>query len=258
MGYNKIIVSGNTLELYEYEKNIHAYQRIRTRSKNDVSDKVLDVSGADSFSERQLGKRRDNARRSQSAFARLVRANLDGVVSPVLFTFTYKENQTDLKQGYRDFRSYVQALRYRYGKAFKYIVVPEFQERGAVHFHAFFWSLPSELVFRERTARTFAQLWGLGFVDVYQTDGNEKLSTYLAKYMTKAYLDPRLKSQKAYVASRNCLRPRILSNFAPVWPVLEDYELSPGDCLQEKHYMTQWLGRGKYRRYQLKQKIKWI
>lgn len=240
------------MEIYEYEKDISLYQRPRRRAKSDVPDPVLAPDGGDPLSERQLGKRRDNARRAQLAFSRFVRSNIDGVVSPILLTLTYAENQENLRIAYGDFRSFSQALRYRFGKGFRYICVPEFQKRGAVHFHALIWGLPESVLLQERNTREIALLWGLGFVYIKPTDGSEKLSTYLAKYMTKAYLDPRLAHCKAYVGSRNCARPKVMSNFSPIWPVLEDYEISTKPCLQEKHYMTQWLGRGKYRRYQLR------
>jgi len=253
MGYNKIIVSGPLIETYEYEKNIHPYIRPRTRASSDVSSEVLDSDRANPLSERVLGKRRDNAKRAQNDFGRLVRANLDGVVRPLLLTITYAQNQEDLAAAFGDFTAFIEALRYRYGKGFKYIAVPEFQKRGAVHFHALFWGLSEALLFRERKTRELAQAWGRGFIYIKPTDGNEKLSWYLAKYMSKAYLDPRLAGCKAYVASRNVSRPRVMSGISPLWPLLDDLGLSPSNMLHEKRFMTYWLGRAVYRRYQLKQ-----
>jgi len=252
MGYNKVVVSGTMLETYEYEKNIHQYQRPRIKSKADVPNTLLATDGTNPFSTEALGKRRDNARRAQQSFSRLVRSNIDGLVPPLLITLTYKENEDDLGRAYRDFTACIQAMRYRYGKVFRYVAVPEFQSRGAVHFHALFWGLPEGLLFRERQTRELATIWSLGFVYLKPTDGSELLSWYLSKYMAKAYLDPRLGGYKAFVASRNVVRPREMKNIAPLWPVLEDYGISTAECLHEKQYMTQWLGRGKYRRYQLK------
>jgi len=252
MGYNKIIVSGDSVEVYEYEKNIHDFIKPRApRSRKSRNDgEVLSLGGQNPFQGRELGKRRDNAKRSRMAFARLVRANLDRNDPPILFTLTYAENETDLAKGYRDFSSFVQALRYRFQKAFRYVCVPEFQKRGAVHFHALVWGLPSALVLSERDTRFFANLWGKGFIFLKTTDGDEKLAFYLAKYMTKAYLDPRLKNQKAYVASRNVKRPVLHANIAPIWPIMDDLGLSTSVPLHEKNYMTQWLGKGRYRVYQ--------
>jgi len=251
VGYNKIVISGDTFELYEYEKNLPPYQRIRRATKVDTGRSVLGAGGGDVLSERELGKRKDNARRAKLAFERLVRSNLGGADVPAFVTLTYKENKRELGDAYGDFTSFVQALRYRFGQGFRYICVPEFQKRGAVHFHALVWGLPSELVSRERDTRFFASIWGLGFVDFYLTDGHEKISYYLAKYMSKAYVDSRLRGCKAFVASRNCLRPQTFSNLAPLWPVFDDYKLSTEAPVQERNFMTQWFGKGRYRLYKL-------
>lgn len=253
MGFNKIVVSGDIFELYEYDRDISQFKRNGGVRKGRSPQPVLSSSGEDSLSARRLGKRRDNAGRARMAFARLVRANLGGPVNPALFTLTYKENERDLRKAYGDFTSFVQALRYRFGASFRYVCVPEFQKRGAVHFHALFWGLPSEVVLQERRTRLFASLWGKGFLYIEpETYGLDKLVGYLAKYMTKAYVDPRLAGCKAYVASRNVLRPKVYSDVSPLWPVLDDYGLSTADLLKKKEYMTQWFGKGRYSLYQLK------
>lgn len=254
MGYNKIIISGDSVELYQYEKNISLYRSVGKRVKDRSTISLLSPDRKDAFSDRELGKRRDNAKRARMAFSRLVRSNLGGLDRPLLFTLTYQENETDLGRAYKDFTSFIQALRFRFGKSFKYIAVPEFQKRGAVHFHALFWGLSEELVFSERKTRFFAGLWARGFLYIKETDGNEKLSFYLAKYMSKSYVDPRLKGFKAYVASRNCSRPSIIAGISPVWPILDDLGLSPDTLLQSKEYMTQWLGRGRYKLFKLNPK----
>jgi len=238
MAYNKFVISGDQVELYEYEKNLSIFRKVRVYNANRNVGSLLGVGGENTFSERELGKRRDNAFRSRGSFRRLVRSNLDGFNKPVLVTITYAENQTDLRRGYFDFTSFVQSLRYHIGKEFKYIAVPEFQERGAVHFHALMWGISEKLVLSERQTRFFAKLWGKGFIYLTQTDGNERLSSYLAKYMTKAYLDPRLRSCKAYVASRNILRPRVLSGVSPIWPVFEDLGLSTFSLLHSREYVV--------------------
>jgi len=251
MGYNKVVLSGDTLEIYQYEKNLSLYRREKRSTKGRVTNQMLASSGEDVLFQRQLGKRRDNARRAKVAFARLVRANLGGDDRPILITLTYAQNQTDIRSAYGDFTSFIQALRFRFGKGFKYIATPEFQKRGAVHFHALVWGLPKTLVLREREDRVIAGLWARGFVSVDNTDGNEKLSYYLAKYMVKAYTDSRLIGQKAYIASRNVSRPVQYLDISPLWPLLEQFELSPSKLLRESEYMTQWLGKGRYKSYKL-------
>jgi hypothetical protein len=85
------------------------------------------------------------------------------------------------------------------------------------------------------------------------TDGNERLSSYLAKYMAKSFIDHRLMNQKAYVCSRNLKRPQIhggLSNFA-MSVILDDYEVDPDAPETDKSYDTHWLGTARHRIYKL-------
>ena len=250
MGYNKIISYGNTVEIYEYEKDIITLKRSKRPRKDYSHDEDLGARGKDTLSQRQLGKRQDNARRASMAFRRLVACNLGGSSRPLLVTLTYGENFTDLAGAYRHFSSCIQSLRHKYGKDFKYVCVPEFQQRGAVHFHALFWELPEEVFLSQREDRTIDRLWGHGYVFMKQTDGDEKLSFYLSKYMAKAFTDPRLKNQKCYVASRNILRPVVKAGFSPLWPILDDYNIME-EAVVDKTYNTKWLGKGRHRIYKL-------
>ena len=252
MGYNKFISYGNNLEVYEYEKNIYVLRGAVKRPEKPVYNPDMGADGANPLPERKLGKRQDNARRASMVFRRLVSSNLSRVEFPLLITITYADNQTDIRQGYKDFTSFIQALRYKFGKNFRYISVPEFQKRGAVHFHALFWGLPFELFLSERKTRFLASLWGKGFVYMKETDGNEKLSFYLAKYMAKAFMDDRLKNQKAYVASRNCLRPYIVGGIENISWLIDDYIGTDIVAeIKEKRFMTEWLGECRFRHFRL-------
>ena len=253
MGYNKFIKSGNTLEIYSYERSIEIREGQRRGHKGRNGLSGVASGGGDTLSPQEFeGKRKDNASRASMAFRRLILSNLGGSELPILITCTYKENQTDIKQGYADFTAFVQALRYKYGPLFRYIAVPEFQRRGAVHFHSLFWGLPETTVETERHTRLVAGLWGHGFVYVKMTDGNEKLSSYLAKYMAKSFIDYRLKNQKAYTCSRNLLRPQIvggMNNFT-LDAIVQEMGVT-GQPNVDKTYDTRWLGKAHYRVFTL-------
>jgi len=280
MGYNKFIKSGNTLEIFTYERSPQIYEGPRRRHSrrnglSGVADGRSDplprrrhsrrngLSGvadgrSDPLSHQEYeGKRKDNASRASMAFRRLILSNLGGTELPVLLTCTYAENQTDIKQGYKDFCSFIQALRHKFGKVFRYIAVPEFQRRGAVHFHALFWGLPQAAIETERHTRLVAGMWGHGFVYMKETDGNDRLSSYLAKYMAKSFIDYRLKNQKAYTCSRNLLRPQIvggMNNFT-LDAVVEEMGVT-GQPKVDKTYDTHWLGKAHYRVYNLEENDK--
>jgi len=195
--------------------------------------------------EEKFEKRKDNVSQTQNNFRRLVAANL--TENPLLISLTYEQNMQDITKGYKNYKSFIQAIRYRFGKGTKYIAVPEFQKRGAVHFHVLFWGLPKKTSAEEKRTRTIANIWGHGFVDVIETDGHGKLSSYLAKYMAKAFVDKRLRNQKAYVASRNVLRPVTKSIISPVPYEPEDCEL-----VSDKTYTTQRMGQCRYRLFKFK------
>jgi len=256
MGYNKFIKSGNNVEIYEYEKDILVFYGVKNHKFNDDEKKEVDKEA--DLDEVAVGKRMDNVRKASMDFRRLVSSNLDDKVFPLLATATYKENMTDLKRAYYDHKLFVQTLKYTYGKDFKYICVSEFQKRGAVHFHSLFWGLPSEILllerqrgYRQNFSPTLSKIWGHGFVFLKETDGNDKLSSYLAKYMAKAFTDPRLKNQKAYASSRNVKRPYIVSGITNISFLIDDYVGADAVPVKDKTYDTAYMGKGRYRLYKI-------
>jgi hypothetical protein len=249
MGYTKYIKSGSQFELYEYEKQSYARGRPTGYTKNTHLQNLGD-SGDRALLERKFSRRKDNARRASMAFRRLVLSNLRTDENPVLCTLTFAENRTDVSECARFFHIFTGRMRKQFGTNFRYIAVPEFQQRGAVHYHALFWGLPVGIEKRERNDRTIAQLWEQGFVDIIATDGSQKLSTYLAKYMIKAIEDIRLLSHKAYFASRNIVRPLTGAGF-PMWWVEEEFALHEADLIVYKQFKTDWLGEGRYRLFEL-------
>jgi len=252
VGFTKIIRSGNFLEIYEYSKELNvnrAIARPKRRRKVDCVFRTFRV---------------DNVRRKIKAFRRLVQANLTGAQNPSFFTFTMFES-VGIKLSYVAFTVFAKRLRADTGLDFRYIVVPEFQKDtdfygrrktrgGAVHFHALIWGL-NDLQLEETTSRYIQNTWARGTVDCISTDGNIKLAGYFAKYMRKAMYDSRLLGRKAYSSSSNVLRPLSLAygsslDYAQeIWGV----DLSTGEnCLQDRTFETQWLGKGRYRLIELK------
>ena len=250
MGYNKIVTYGKRLELYKYERELLP----RTGKRNCPSDYGTQNSGNGRKDTLQSGlvdiikksKRKDNARRSGMAFKRLVLCNLSGRENPLLLTLTYAQNQGSLSDAYRDFTSFVQALRYKCGKIFKYICVPEFQKRGAVHFHALLWGVQKDILGLPRQYPNNSidcYYWSNGFAFLKETNGHDKIASYLSKYMVKSFQDDRLVSKKAYVASRNITRPYCvggLSDFS-LDCVVADYMGVDNVAVQSRSYLTQYL-----------------
>jgi len=232
-----VIQSGNTLEIYEYEQ---APKISANRPRKHVS-KDADRGGSDPSPQ----KRWDNIRRTRKGFIRLVRANCTGDVNPSLVTLTMSAI-VEIPEASKCFTRFAQSLKKRFGSGIRYIAVPEFQKRGAVHYHMLVWGIPEEVILHERNTRHLQNLWGYGYVDCLPTDGSPKLSAYLAKYMSKAMQDVRLVGKRAYNASSNVLRP---SHFKTA--VVADYtQMIWGvdkEVLTTREFGTQWLGRCRYR-----------
>jgi len=252
MSYTKVIKYGKTLEIYSYEDSPRPTSRksrlLATARRNQSL--ALSREAKVGQEEQRAERRRSSARRASMAFRRLVSANLGQPPHPILASLTYAENMAEIGQGRKDFSAFIRHLQKRWGNSISYIAVPEFQKRGALHFHTLLWGLPPGLVETERTTRLVASLWKQGFIDLKQTDGNAKISSYLAKYMVKGFKDKRLFGKKAYIASRNIIKPLIFKN-TMAWGHLVEHDLSTAEPVIEKEYMTQWLGMGRYSLYEI-------
>lgn len=107
-----------------------------------------------------------------------------------MMTLTFRENVTDLPVAWEVFKYFSRKMKWRFSDRWFYVAVPEYQERGAVHFH-----LAVSGFFHANTVRRFwKQAAG-------QFDGNiditsprkigkaswnpRRIAAYLTKYITK-------------------------------------------------------------------------
>jgi len=257
VGYKKLIRYGEFVEIYEYERPVVYNGRKRKSTQNTLGMQDISVCREDieRQKEQKTARRKANIRNSVLAFKRLVLANLGRDSKPLFVSLTYAGITSEIGQGRADFNAFAKNLRNRFGTQIRYICVPEWQKRGAIHFHALIWGLPLGLVASERSTRLVASLWGKGFVDLKETDGHAKIASYLSKYMAKAFLDERLINKKTYIASQNIKRPVVDKN-----PIMLMYnygellklpDLSTALIDRETSYDTQWLGKANYKRYKL-------
>lgn len=96
---------------------------------------------------------------------------------------------TDLRRANGEFAKFVKRLKRYVGFSPQYVAVPEFQKRGAVHYHLL---LNCPYI----PADELARLWGQGFVKVNAIDNVDNLGAYVTKYMTKDNVDERLAGQR--------------------------------------------------------------
>lgn len=260
-GYRKIIKSGNVVEVYSYEKAPKIEGRPRSKGKHTLR-KVPDDGRLPDIAR----KREDNIKRCRQKFIRLVRANTGRADTNALITLTYAAI-VDIKTATRHFNQFTGILRRALGADFRYIGVPEFQKRGAVHFHVLYWGLPRGVVDYEkphwereedigqmdkieRGTRFIQNCWAYGYVDCIPTDNSEKLAGYLAKYMSKAMHDERLLGKRAYYYSRNIYRPDS-STFGPFVNHMSEQLDRHAKLVVEKEFDSTWLGKASYKRYEI-------
>ncbi len=139
---------------------------------------------------------------------------------PKFWTLTFAENITDIEQANEEFTKFNKRLSWSlYGirkNVLKYICIPEFQKRGAVHFHILYFNLP----FIDQ--KKFQKIWGQGFTFVKSVSKKEDImdfASYVAKYINKEnskgednygiYLEKDMLNKKRYFCSRGLNKPEI-------------------------------------------------
>ena len=175
--------TGNVLELMWLQRR---NKRISIR-KISNDEYILLATGEVKRFDKQTS-RADNVgtvKRSLAALRDLINCNCTDVSRCRWVTLTYRENMTDSKRLYRDFKYFVARLRYRIGK-FEYIVAAEPQGRGAWHLHLL-------MIFRGKAPyianEDMARCWRQGFVKVKKLDNVDNVGAYLTAYLGDMSLD---------------------------------------------------------------------
>ena len=223
--YNcKIIHCGGYIQLYffdEFRSKIDKENFNETKEeKNYKVNKI--IKSIDEIDTDNLYKKENknslksillsNAYRSNFNCQRICKANAD--IWESFITLTFKENLTDISIANKKFNSFVSNVRKK-KKDFKYIAVPEFQKRGAVHYHLLsnLTKDDSDIIIKQKNSKendNFYDIkyWNKGFsaVDFIKND-YKKIFSYISKYMTKD-IDNRLFGKKRYFFSLNLNQPK--------------------------------------------------
>lgn len=162
-----------------------------------------------------------NITRSKLECQRLAKCNIDSWKT--FITLTFKDNVVDVNMANKKFRYFVDKIQ-RVKKDFKYICIPEFQKRGAIHYHLLtnlehdseFIPKRPKLNLYNPSSKTWKELeyydikyWNEGFSSAEIITGDtKKIIGYISKYMTKE-IDNRLFNRHRYFFSRNLIKPTI-------------------------------------------------
>lgn len=195
----KIIVSGDIVEIYEYDKPI--LEGYKDTKKNSRGRQVV---ANDENKELNREKVLQRARRD---LRRIINSNIDMYGVPAKFvTLTFADNITDLKQANKEFTKFIKRLKRYFDIDVKYASVPEVQQerfnRYGVkvwHYHVIFFNLPYI------QSNKLQEIWKNGFVKINRIDRVDNVGAYVCKYMTKDNKD--LVGQKCYFTSRGLKKP---------------------------------------------------
>lgn len=157
--------------------------------------------------------------RARSYLRRLIYANAwmyrkqnGRAIPPLFLTLTFEKNEQSLDYANREFSKYIQRLNYElFDKKImelRYVAVPQFQKRGAIHYHAVLFNMP---YVKKNVYAMLRDLWGHGsFVNLEKIQSAFNVHRYLSRYMEKNFLDGRLFDRKKYFASKKLNRPILI------------------------------------------------
>lgn len=168
------------VEVVSIERSTNGLNKIQKLSKYEYmnldSGEVLEYNLSENRGENIAGLK-DTFRKIRD----LINNNFTGKGNEIHLTLTYKENMTDTKRLYEDFKNFWKRYKYKYGKDCDYLVVVEPQGRGAWHCHVLIkqnnvknlYIPPAEM----------ASLWGQGFIKIRSLDGVDNIGAYLSAYL---------------------------------------------------------------------------
>ena len=180
----KLVVSGKMIEWFEYER---------------PQSSLYANSGSINIPISEDEARAKNYAQVKKRLTRLIWSNEN---LNKFITLTMRENIADLKITNPLFNDYINKMRKVYPN-FNYICVPEFQQRGAVHYHTLN-SLPFI------PAKKIVKIWSNGSIDVKRTYRIKNLARYMTKYLTKDLFDGRLYRQKKFFCSAGIKQPVVV------------------------------------------------
>lgn len=211
ISFHKIVISGQIVEVFQSSKPV-GYNLQLSKTKSGGRQRRA-------LSEQEITQ--SSLSRTKHTLIRLINANSrmwqnDAVAfEPQFLTYTFQENVTDVTIANPIFTNYIKRLNYKNlgskTSLLKYVVVPEFQKRGAVHYHAVFFNLPMINASQEFKTGEFASLWREGFIKKKTIKHIPNVGLYMTKYMTKDATDRRLIGKKKYFSSRGLIKPTIIN-----------------------------------------------
>ena len=215
----KVIDCGDYKQVYFYNKKFYKsmnqpFDDLELSKKRNEKEIIRKSRGLSEIEER-------NIVRSKLQVQRLIKSNMHLFKTFITLTFDQNKNDIDINdikeanKKFNIFRTYIKKIK----SDFLYVCVPEFQKRGAIHYH-----LLSNIDYNDFTLLSQQERkiynkkdktwhvgrdmkgWKYGF-SMVKSMSDINIVGYLSKYMTKD-IDNRLFGSRRYLNSRTLRQPR--------------------------------------------------
>ena len=210
------LYSDGKLVIRDYDS---AIQKFPVGIEEYVSDDIYTVSAlpivSTHCSKKEYDKygscRVDNLSRSRKLVIDLAYENQK--IWKSFLTLTFSENIKDIDYANKCFNCWLTSIRQSFVD-FAYLCVPEFQKRGAVHYHLLTnLDVGSDLLPVQNAKKNMydVKFWSYGFTSAFDlklADDRFNVSLYVCKYLYKD-IDDRLFGRKKVMHSRNLQLPKV-------------------------------------------------
>lgn len=249
----KVIVSGNIIEIYEYEKSPFS----PSKDKKDDYD-PFDFETTKFIEDRTEKRKQQTLRDGRNLTRRLALMNFGQQDKFITLTFDPKkakseEHLRDLNYVDSEFKKFIQRFNYHFDTKLKYIAVRESHKSGRLHLHMICdWKhdFKSENEIREYERFLGEKVWKHGFVDIKQIDHVDNVGAYLVKYMTKNLSVELFKGKKVYLCSKGLERPIEYKDYHAD-QVIKAYGLDTKKEVFTNSYISEYLGNITYKEFNL-------
>jgi hypothetical protein len=191
----KVLKSGKFYEVYISQIPFKTGQTTPETYKN--REKIPQESREDEYQGR-------SRIRAKNKIKRLIQSNFTYQSKFITLTFRNTDNfdVTDMDACHKRFKYFMGKMYSMYGE-FKYIAVPEYQEknkRHAVHYH-----LVANLPYI--STELLSRIWIYGYVYINMCSRPKKVGVYLTKYLTKESFNSTNKGRRRYLRSKKLNEP---------------------------------------------------
>lgn len=205
-------LSGSVLEYKVYGKHFSLDQKHTFSSlKNDELSSTLSTelsTPVEDIRNKVLFRARTKIRDYVNCNVNAYKSSSGRSYRAVFVTLTFRDNLTSLDITNSYFTSFIQSFSLYYFGSFsklRYLAVPEFQGRGAVHYHCIFFNLP----YRHDVKTILSNLWVHGFSQIKGITRVRNVGRYISKYLSKDFVNLGVRGKKSYFVSRGLFKPLI-------------------------------------------------